>query len=126
MPFTNQSGRILNGAAGAHGGILDLHSYSTQPSSYKLFVMDITSALSLILLASVVPLVSGFLATCYKRNFWLWFALGILLPFLSNLLLLLLPDKSNEKVATKPVENDELFDFLFINPELHPDRLLKI
>jgi hypothetical protein len=87
--------------------------------------MDITSALSLILLASVVPLVSGFLATCYKRSFWLWFVIGIFLPFLSNLLLLLLPDKS-ETVATKPVENEELFDFLFINRDLHADRLLKI
>jgi len=88
--------------------------------------MEITAVLSLILLASLVPLVSGFLATCYKRNFWLWFAIGMVLPFLSNLLLLLLPDKSTKTVITKPVENEELFDFLFINQKLHTDRMFKI
>jgi len=75
--------------------------------------MEITSALSLILLASLVPLVSGFMATCHQRSFWLWFVIGLLLPFISNFLLLLLPEKEIKHATTAPVENDELFDHLF-------------
>ena len=85
--------------------------------------MEITSALSLILLASLVPLVSGFMATCYRRNFWLWFFIGLLLPFFSNLLLLLLPEKQTQQGETAPVENDELFDHLF-NGAVNHQRLI--
>jgi len=85
--------------------------------------MEITSALSLILLVSLVPLVSGFMATCYQRNFWLWFLIGLLLPFFSNLLLLLLPEKQTQQGKTAPVENDELFDHLF-NGAVNHQRLV--
>jgi hypothetical protein len=85
--------------------------------------MEITAALSLILLASLVPLVSGFMATCYQRNFWLWFVIGLLLPFISNFLLLLLPEKRTKHGNATPVENDELFDHLF-NGVVNNQKLL--
>ena len=86
--------------------------------------MEITSALTLILLASLVPLVSGFMATCHQRSFWLWFVIGLLLPFISNLLLLLLPDKEKKHTSTVPVENDELFDHLFNGAVNHQKLVL--
>jgi len=86
--------------------------------------MEITSALSLILLASLVPLVSGFMATCYHRSFWLWFAIGLLLPFISNLLLLVLPEKKMRSSSTVPVENEELFDHLFTGAVKHHKLIL--
>jgi hypothetical protein len=85
--------------------------------------MEISAALSLILMASLVPLVSGFMATCYRRSFWLWFVIGLLLPFISNLLLLLLPEKQAKHGSTIPVENDELFDHLF-NGTVHHQKLI--
>ncbi len=86
--------------------------------------MEITAALSLILLVSLVPLVSGFMATCYQRSFWLWFVIGLLLPFISNLLLLLLPEKKTRYGNTAPVENDELFDHLFNGAVNHQKLIL--
>jgi len=86
--------------------------------------MEITAVLSLILLASLVPLVSGFMATCHQRSFWLWFIIGLLLPFISNLLLLLLPEKTTKNIATTPVENDELFDHLFYGAVNHQKLIL--
>ena len=86
--------------------------------------MEISSALTLILLASLVPLVSGFMATCQQRSFWLWFVIGLLLPFISNLLLLLLPEKEIKRSASVPVENDELFDHLFNGAVNHQKLIL--
>ncbi|MBT2558298.1 hypothetical protein J7E24_10925 [Hymenobacter sp. ISL-91] len=36
---------------------------------------------------SLVPLITGYCAYSYGRSFWLWFALGLLLPIVSYFVL---------------------------------------
>ncbi|MCS7019240.1 MAG: hypothetical protein RMJ87_12925 [Cytophagales bacterium] len=42
-----------------------------------------------------IPLTCGYFAYTRGRSFWLWFALGLLLPGIAHLILVCLPDSSN-------------------------------
>ncbi len=76
-------------------------------------------ALSLALL--IVPLttsfVSGRKAKRSGRKFWPWFFIGTVLPFVATIILHYLPRKLKPvAAAVRAVENNELFDHLFITP----------
>lgn len=60
-----------------------------------------------------IPYLTGVVATSYGRKFWPWFFLGILLPVLSIIIVVFMPDKS-KTLRTQVVENEELFDHLFL------------
>ena len=76
--------------------------------------MEITFNSPLVILPMLMPVLAGMMASFYGRNFWVWLLISIPLPFIANLLILALPDLS-EKEQPRPVENDELFDHLFLS-----------
>ena len=77
--------------------------------------MEFVFAIPLLFTPFMMPLITGLMAKNFGRKFWLWFFLGLLLPFIAAIVLLCLPDKSKRKVVElRPVENDEVFDYLFI------------
>jgi len=76
--------------------------------------MEITYNSMLVILPLIMPVITGVMATLYGRSFWFWFLISILLPYVANLVLLSLPDLS-EAEQPRPVENDELFDHLFLS-----------
>ncbi len=43
----------------------------------------------------IVPTICGYYAHTHGRSFWLWFAIGCMLPIVSYIILLLLPDKTH-------------------------------
>jgi len=57
--------------------------------------MFIDFALVGLVAALMIPTLSGYYAYTHGRSFWLWFAFGLLLPVISYIILLLLPDKTN-------------------------------
>jgi len=74
--------------------------------------MDFVFALLLVF----VPVISGLMAKSFGRKFWPWFFVGTFLPLVTNVILLCLPDKTKKKpMNLKAVENDEIFDHLFIS-----------
>jgi MFS family permease len=77
--------------------------------------MEFILALPLLFIPLVLPFIAGQMAKSFGRKFWPWFLIGIVLPFIANIILLCLPDKSKKKTnGLKAVENDKIFDHLFI------------
>lgn len=52
-----------------------------------------------------VPLTSAFFARSLGRPFWLWFAIGCVLPLISVFILLFLPEVREENKARDPFES---------------------
>jgi MFS family permease len=78
--------------------------------------MEVVFALPLLFIPFVMPFIAGQMAKSFGRKFWPWFLIGIPLPFIANIILLCLPDKSKQKPpALKSVDNEKIFDHLFIN-----------
>ena len=84
--------------------------------------MEVVLALPLLCIPFLIPFVTGQMAVSFGRKFWPWFFLGFPLPFIACIILLCLPDKKKKKIteAIKAVENDEVFDHLFITKEINP------
>ena len=78
--------------------------------------MEVILALPILIIPLIFPFISGQMAKCYGRKFWPWFCIGMALPFIANIILLCLPDKSKQKpTVVKAVDNEKIFDHLFIN-----------
>jgi len=79
--------------------------------------MEVIFAIPIILAPFFWPVLTGLMAKSFGRKFWLWFVLGIPLPFIAMVILLFLPDKRQKKQLTEPkiipVANEEIFDQLF-------------
>lgn len=75
-------------------------------------------ALPIFRISLLVPfaLLAGKMAKDMGRKFWPWFFIGMLLPLLANFILSFLPPALFQKQSKglKPVENEELFNHLFI------------
>jgi MFS family permease len=84
--------------------------------------MEFDFALSLVLTPFILPFITGLMAKYFGRKFWPWFFIGIPLPLIANILLLCLPDKTKKIIELRAVENDEVFDHLFINA--HPKKFI--
>jgi len=80
--------------------------------------MEFVFALPLAFTPFIIPLITGLMAKNLGRKFWPWFFIGIPLPLIANIILLCLPDKTKKIIELNVVENDELFDHLFINTHL--------
>ena len=66
----------------------------------------------IIILALLMPMVTGLI----EQEYWLWFYISIPLAMITSFILVCLPGipaKTKEKVS--PVENEEIFDHLFIH-----------
>ena len=84
--------------------------------------MELIAALPLLLLPFFFPVIAGLMAKSFGRNFWTWFFIGAILPFLANIILLCLPVKKQEKQPilneeTDPVDNEAIFDHLVTEPD---------
>ena len=66
-----------------------------------------------ILLAIPFAFLAGQMAKDKKRKFWPWFFFGMALPFMGYAFVFFLKP-ANEKNKMEPVENENLFDHLFI------------
>jgi MFS family permease len=71
--------------------------------------MELIFAIPVILIPFAIPLVAGLMAQSFGRNFWFWFWLSFLLPVISYIILLCLPDKTIKKT----LENNEVLDHQF-------------
>jgi MFS family permease len=81
----------------------------------KIFIMELFLALPFLLIPLVFPFIAGVMAQDSGRSFRLWFWLAIPFPVITHIILLCLPDKTKKPVyAAVVVENDEVFDHLFI------------
>jgi len=76
--------------------------------------MEVVFALPLLITPLLMPFITGLMAKNFGRKFWPWLFMGLILPFIANIILLCLPDKSRNAATLRPVENHELFDHLFI------------
>ncbi|MCS7005212.1 MAG: hypothetical protein NZM38_07790 [Cytophagales bacterium] len=61
--------------------------------------MFVDFALVGLVAALMIPTLSGYYAYTHGRSFWLWFGLGICFPVVSYIILLILPDKSDNAEA---------------------------
>ena len=68
--------------------------------------MEVILALPFLLLPFAFPLMAGYTAKRFGRNFWFWFFLSFPLPLVSCFIVVCLPDKSSCEV---PVEDEEIF-----------------
>ncbi|RDV14338.1 hypothetical protein DXT99_14520 [Pontibacter diazotrophicus] len=66
--------------------------------------MDIIIGLLAIVFA--LPLLTGYLAYKYKRSFWLWFVLAMVLPFISWFLLVILTWRDERKQLRQQKQQD--------------------
>ena len=59
--------------------------------------MEIITIVAVALVVSFFPIKTGWVAKDLGRNFWVWFFLGLFMPFLSVIVLLCLPIKKIKK-----------------------------
>ena len=72
--------------------------------------MEVVFAIPFLLIPLLLPVATGLMAKNFGRKFWPWFFLGIPLPFIANIILLCLPDKSKktqEKQTVIPVKTTD-------------------
>ena len=59
--------------------------------------MEVIFAIPFLLIPLLLPVTAGLMAKSFGRKFWPWFFIGIPLPFIANVILLCLPDKSKKQ-----------------------------
>ena len=79
--------------------------------------MEVLLAIPVIMIPFLWPVLTGLMAKSFGRKFWLWFFIGIPLPFIAMVILVCLPDRRNsgmqaKLVDPKPVSNEEIFNHL--------------
>jgi hypothetical protein len=78
--------------------------------------MEVVFAIPLLFIPLAMPMIAGLMAKSFGRKFWPWFLVGIPLPFIANIILLCLPDKSKkETTCLTVVKNEERSDKTTIN-----------
>lgn len=58
--------------------------------------MEVIAALVVLIIPFIWPTITGLMAKSFGRKFWPWFLIGIPLPFIANVILLCLPDRSSK------------------------------
>ena len=77
--------------------------------------MKFLLAVPLLIFAFLLPLITGLMAKSSPYQFWLWFYTSIPLLFVAGVIVICLPAISRKKARKlRPVENEEIFDHLFI------------
>jgi hypothetical protein len=59
--------------------------------------MEVIAGLVIVSIPFIFPLITGLMAKSLGRKFWLWFWLGLPLPFIACVILLCLPVRRIEK-----------------------------
>ena len=72
--------------------------------------MEVIFALPIIFIPFIMPFITGQMAKCFGRKFWPWFFIGIPLPFIANIILLCLPDKSKKRI--RPVTGKKTLNLI--------------
>ena len=68
--------------------------------------------ITIIILAFLMPLATGLI----EQEYWLWFYISIPLALIASFILVCLPGiPAKTKRKLSPVENEEIFDHLFIH-----------
>jgi len=65
-----------------------------------------------------IPAISGYFAYSHGRSFWLWFTLGCLLPFVSNIILAILCWKEARKEERRRVDPMSRFEDHYMQLEV--------
>ena len=73
----------------------------------KKIIMEFLFALPVLFIPLLFPVIGGCMAKCYGRKFWFWFWFSLLLPFISLIILLCLPDISIRQEIVLAHEGDE-------------------
>jgi hypothetical protein len=77
--------------------------------------MKFLFAALLLIFAFLLPLITGLIVKDSPYKFWLWFYISIPLLFVTSVIIICLPGRSRKNVEKlNPVENEEIFDHLFI------------
>jgi len=77
--------------------------------------MEFVFLMALVLISFRIASVTASLAENVGKGYWTWFVLGVFLPLIAIGVLYCLPRKSKKRVTElRAVENDEIFDHLFI------------
>ena len=78
--------------------------------------MEVVFAIPLLFIPLAMPMIAGLMAKSFGRKFWPWFFIGIALPFIANIILLCLRDKSKKETRVLTlIKNDEDVDQPSIN-----------
>ena len=58
------------------------------------------------------PLITGWIALSFNREFWPWFFAGLFFPFIGVVVILCLPEKKKkiQRALLRPVSSEEIFD----------------
>ena len=81
--------------------------------------MDDLFTICLFLLPVFVPFITGRIAKARRRKYWSWFLAGFFCPLPALVILVCLPTKIKiTRRVVRPVENEELFDHLFLDKSL--------
>jgi len=77
--------------------------------------MEFVFLMALVLISLRISFVTAETAERFCKSYWMWFVIGLLLPFIAVAILYCLPRKTEKKITElRAVENDEIFDHLFI------------
>ena len=78
--------------------------------------MELVFLMALILISFRIASATALLAEDIGKSYWTWFVLGVFLPLVAIGILFFLPRKRKRQVIElRAVENDEIFDHLFID-----------
>jgi hypothetical protein len=69
--------------------------------------MEFLFAIPILFIPVMFPVIAGCMAKCFGRKFWLWFWISVPLPFISLLIMIILPDKSKQPGQSLVYESDE-------------------
>ena len=83
--------------------------------------MEFVFLMALVLMSLRVSTVTALIAEGVGKSYWTWFVLSFFFPLIASAILLCLPRESKKRVTElRAVENDEIFDHLFLDK--HPKQ----
>jgi len=69
--------------------------------------MEVVFAILILVIPFILPLITGLMAKSFGRKFWPWFFIGLPLPFVANVILLCLQDKSKKELKSIPGKTNQ-------------------
>jgi hypothetical protein len=69
--------------------------------------MEYILAIPLFVIPLIFTLACAHIAKCSGRKFWVWFCISVLLPVISLIILISLPDRTKQSTMALAYETDE-------------------
>ena len=85
--------------------------------------MEVLFSLPILIIPFILPMIAGLMAKSYGRSFWTWFLIGVPLPLIANLILLCLPDRTQNDKRGINKEESLAGPLVWINPGNKDDQL---